>query len=164
ARLYGDPLTTWTTPRRRSTSTFFGDMMTSAPSDDPPLVMNSDRWMSAPMCPPAIVKPSRTATRTKLQPPMPTTVFPRGRGCPVPGTDEPDGRTSFELVMIVRGPLAPLAVRVQATRTLGKLGPKARVAVPELVRLIGRTRYGEFVALQEAMIDALGQIGAAARP
>jgi HEAT repeat protein len=86
-------------------------------------------------------------------------------GLAVPArADEADDLLTRELVLVVRDPLAPVPARVQAARTLGRLGPKAKSAVPELTRLIARSRYAELLPLQEAMIDALGQIGAAARP
>lgn len=78
--------------------------------------------------------------------------------------DEADDLLTRDLVLVVRDPLVPVPARVQAVRTLGRLGPKAKAAVPELTRLIARSRYDELLPLQEAMIDALGQIGAAARP
>src|SRR5262249_18258575 len=54
----------------RSSRTFFGDMITSAPKAAPPMTTNSERWSKAPMWPPAMMKPPRTEPNTIKTPTM----------------------------------------------------------------------------------------------
>jgi len=78
--------------------------------------------------------------------------------------DEADDRLAKELAGVVRDPRLRLAQRVEAARTLGKLGMRAAAAVPDLAAQITRLRGNELEPLQEAVVDALGRIGSPARP
>ena len=77
--------------------------------------------------------------------------------------DEADDRLARQLAEAMRDPRLALASRVAAARTLGNLGPRAAAAVPELSAQLLRLRGAELESLQEAVIEALGQIGAPAR-
>src|SRR5579883_219844 len=77
--------------------------------------------------------------------------------------DESDEALARRLSGVVRDFRQPLAARVEAARTIGKLGARAAVAVPDLVVVLDRLRGSEQAPLQEAIIEYLGQIGAAAR-
>ncbi|MBN9523141.1 HEAT repeat domain-containing protein, partial [bacterium] len=76
---------------------------------------------------------------------------------------EPDDLLARQLAAVVRDFRLPPPQRVEAARTLGRLGPRAAPAVPELAEQLLRLRGAELEALQEAVIDALGQIGSPAR-
>jgi HEAT repeat protein len=85
-------------------------------------------------------------------------------GASVPArADETDDALAKKMAGLVRDFRQPLAARVEATRTLAKLGPRAAAAVPELVSVLDRIRGTEQTPLQEAIIEALGQMGSAAR-
>ena len=78
--------------------------------------------------------------------------------------DEKDEVLVRELAAVVRERLTPTWQRVEATKTLGKLGPRAALAVPELNAQLLKLRGEDTVPLQEAIVKALGQIGSAAKP
>jgi HEAT repeat protein len=57
----------------------------------------------------------------------------------------------------------PLWSRIEAARTLGKLGSEARAAVPALASMLDDPSRRDPLMIDEAVINALGQMGAAAR-
>jgi hypothetical protein len=77
--------------------------------------------------------------------------------------DENDDALARKMGGLVKDFRQPLAARVEATRTLTKLGARGAVAVPDLVAVLDRLRGTEQETLQEAIVEALGQMGAAAR-
>lgn len=77
--------------------------------------------------------------------------------------DESDDALARRLIRVVRDPRLKLGARIEAARTIGKLGPKAAAAAPELAAELARLRGAELEPLQEAVIDALGQLGSPAR-
>jgi HEAT repeat protein len=77
--------------------------------------------------------------------------------------EEADEALAKQLSQIVRDPREQLSTRVEAARTLAKLGPNAAIAVNDLVTVLERLRGREQEPLQEAIIETLGQIGAAAK-
>lgn len=83
---------------------------------------------------------------------------------PVARADEADDRLARQLAAVVRDPRLRLAQRVEAARTLGKLGALAGAAVPDLTAQLDRLRGAEHERLQETIVDTLGRIGSAARP
>lgn len=78
--------------------------------------------------------------------------------------DEATDRLAKELVGVVRDPREGETQRVEAARTLGKLGPQAAVVVPDLIAQLKRLKGEELESLQAAVIEALGAIGSAAKP
>lgn len=78
--------------------------------------------------------------------------------------DEADDKLAGDLASVARDFRQPLAARVAAARALGKLGPRAAPAVPDLVGIVDRLRGDELEPLQEAVVETLGLIGSAARP
>jgi HEAT repeat protein len=78
--------------------------------------------------------------------------------------DEATDKLAKELVGVVRDPRQGVRERTEAARTLGKLGPRAAAVVPDLIAQLKRLRGDEMEPLQEAVIDALGEIGSAAKP
>lgn len=77
--------------------------------------------------------------------------------------DEKDDQIARQLAAVVRDPRLPLPARVEAARMLIRLGPRATAAVPDLIAQAGRLRGAELEPLQEAVVEALGQIGGPAR-
>lgn len=77
--------------------------------------------------------------------------------------DEADDKLARQLSGLVTDPRQPGRARAEAAKTLGKLGPRAAAAVPDLVAQLNRLRGSELEPLQEAVIDALGAIGSPAR-
>lgn len=77
--------------------------------------------------------------------------------------DETDDQLARQLGSVVRDPRPSIWARVEAARTLAKLGPRASAAVPDLVAVLGRFRGPELEPLQEAIVEALGQIGSPAK-
>lgn len=77
--------------------------------------------------------------------------------------DEAEDALAKNLGALVRDPRQPLTARVEAARTIGKLGPTAGAAVGDLVAVLERLRGSEHEPLQEAVVEALGQIGAPAK-
>lgn len=77
--------------------------------------------------------------------------------------DEIDDELALRLGKTVRNPQLTVRERVEAAQMLGKLGSRSTVAVPYLTGVIDRLRGPELEPLQEAVIDALGQIGSASR-
>lgn len=77
--------------------------------------------------------------------------------------DETDDQVARQLAAVVRDPRLPLRPRVEAANTIGKMGPRATAAVADLAAEVDRLRGRELEPLQEAVIDALGQIGSPAR-
>jgi HEAT repeat protein len=82
---------------------------------------------------------------------------------PVGRADENDDALARKMVGVVRDFRQPTATRVEAARTLTKLGARAAVAVPDLVAVLDRLRGSEQETLQEAVVEALGQMGSAAK-
>jgi HEAT repeat protein len=82
---------------------------------------------------------------------------------PTARADEADDLLARQLAAVVRDPRMRLPHRVEAARTLGKLGLRAGAAVPDLTAQLQRLRGAELEPLQEAVIDALGRIGSPAR-
>ncbi|MDY3551620.1 HEAT repeat domain-containing protein [Gemmata sp. JC717] len=82
---------------------------------------------------------------------------------PAVRADEVDDALAKKLGAVVRDPRHPLRSRVEAANMLGKLGPLASAATGDLVAVLERLRGREQEPLQEAVVDALGQIGAPAR-
>lgn len=78
--------------------------------------------------------------------------------------EERDDVLARDLANIVRDRLAPMWSRVEAANMLAKLGPRAAPAVPELTAQLEKLRGEDTAPLQEAVVRALGQIGASARP
>jgi HEAT repeat protein len=78
--------------------------------------------------------------------------------------DESDDELARQLGRMVRDFRLTTAARSEAAHTLAKLGPRAAAAVPDLVIVFDRLRGNEQELLQEAIVEALGQIGGAARP
>src|SRR5262249_14024722 len=77
--------------------------------------------------------------------------------------DETDDALAKRMSALVRDFRQPLPARVEAARTLEKLGARASAAVPDLVVVLDRLRGTEHAPLQEAIVEALGQIGTASR-
>jgi HEAT repeat protein len=75
------------------------------------------------------------------------------------GADEPDDVLVRQLSTTVRDPRQSLGTRVTAARMLGKLGPRASAAVPDLAVVLDRLRGIEQEPLQEVVVETLGQIG-----
>lgn len=82
---------------------------------------------------------------------------------PAARADEADDALAKKLGAVVRDPRQPMWNRVEAANMIGKLGPLASAATGDLVAVVERLRGREQEPLQEAVIDALGQIGAPAR-
>jgi len=78
--------------------------------------------------------------------------------------DEMDDQLAASLLFVARDPTATTFARINAVKAIGRMGPRGCSAVPGLTRLMPQTRYPHLLTLQEATIDALGQIGAPARP
>jgi HEAT repeat protein len=77
--------------------------------------------------------------------------------------DETDDLVVRQLTAVVRDPRLRMAQRVEAAKTIGKMGPRATAAVAELTAQLDRLRGAELEPLQEAVIGALGEIGSPAR-
>lgn len=82
---------------------------------------------------------------------------------PAAGADEIDDALAKKLGGVVRDPRQELRARVEAANTLAKLGPLASAATGDLVAVLERLRGNEQEPLQEAVVEALGSIGAPAR-
>lgn len=78
--------------------------------------------------------------------------------------DEATDRLARELVGVVRDPRQDVPQRVEAARTLAKLGPRAAAVVPDLIAQLKRLKGDELEPLQEAVVETLGAIGAASKP
>jgi len=74
--------------------------------------------------------------------------------------DDSDDQLARQLSGMVRDPRQAVGARVEAARMIGKIGPRASAAVPDLVTVLDRLRGTELEPVQEAVIDALGLIGA----
>jgi HEAT repeat protein len=81
----------------------------------------------------------------------------------VASADEATEKLARELVGMVRDPKLGVRERVEAARTLGKLGPQAAVVVPDLISQLRRLRGVELEQLQEAVIETLASIGSPSR-
>lgn len=77
--------------------------------------------------------------------------------------DEQDDLLARQLAAVVRDPRLRQAQRIEAARTLGRIGYQAGAAVPDLMQQLAILRGPEHELLQEAVIDALGRIGSPAR-
>jgi HEAT repeat protein len=82
----------------------------------------------------------------------------------VAAADEATDRLAKELVGVVRDPRQGVTQRVEAARTLAKLGPQAAVVVPDLIAQLKRLKSDELEPLQEAVVETLGAIGSASKP
>jgi HEAT repeat protein len=82
---------------------------------------------------------------------------------PAVRADETDEALARKMGGLVRDFRQPTATRVEAVRTLAKLGARGAVAVPDLVAVLDRLRGSEQEMLQEAIVEALGQMGPAAK-
>ncbi|MBX9622191.1 MAG: HEAT repeat domain-containing protein [Gemmataceae bacterium] len=82
---------------------------------------------------------------------------------PAARADEQDDLLARQLSAIVRDPRLRQAQRIEAARTLGRIGYQAGAAVPDLMAQLTILRGPEHELLQEAVIDALGRIGSPAR-
>lgn len=82
---------------------------------------------------------------------------------PAARADEADDTLARKMATVARDFRQPTATRVEAVRTLSKLGARAAVAVPDLVAILDRLRGTEQEPLQEAVVEALGQMGSAAK-
>lgn len=82
---------------------------------------------------------------------------------PVARADEADDLLAKQLVGTASDPRLPIRSRVVATKAIAKLGPRASAVVPDLVRILDRLRGVEQEPLQEALVEAIGQIGSASR-
>lgn len=83
---------------------------------------------------------------------------------PTAPADEDDDKLARKLVAVVRDPRLKAGQRAEAARTLSKLGPKALAAMDELEHQLTLLRKAEQEELQEAVVEAIGSIGAAAKP
>ncbi|VTR96377.1 heat repeat-containing protein : Marine sediment metagenome DNA, contig: S12H4_S07444 (Fragment) OS=marine sediment metagenome GN=S12H4_36601 PE=4 SV=1: HEAT_2 [Gemmata massiliana] len=77
--------------------------------------------------------------------------------------DEADDAFAKKLGAIVRDPRQSLWARVEAANMIGKIGPNAGAAAGDLIAVIERLRPTEQEPLQEAIVEALGQLGAPAK-
>jgi HEAT repeat protein len=77
--------------------------------------------------------------------------------------DEGDDELARKLAAVVRDPKQQVSARVEAARMIGLMGPRAPAAVPDLIRVLERLQGAELEPVQEAIISALGQIGAPAK-
>ena len=73
--------------------------------------------------------------------------------------EEPDEQLAKQLADVVRDVNASIWVRIEAAKTLGKLGNRGGPAVPSLTITLGKFRSNEFPTLQEEIVRALGRIG-----
>ncbi|QEL13303.1 HEAT repeat domain-containing protein [Limnoglobus roseus] len=87
-----------------------------------------------------------------------------GLGSPLARADDDDDRLALRLVAVVRDPRLKTTQRAEAAHTLAKIGPKAHAALDELQHQLTLLRKAEQEDLQEAVAEALGAIGAAAKP
>lgn len=77
--------------------------------------------------------------------------------------DEPDDQLARQLASLVRDPRRTNEVRVDAARSLAQLGPKGAVVLDELTKQLALVRGAEQESLQEAVIEAIGAMGPAAK-
>jgi HEAT repeat protein len=88
-------------------------------------------------------------------------------GAPAPGeaAAERTARIVNQLIATLRDEPRgqPLWSRVQAARTLGKLGSEARAAVPALASMLDDPTRRDPALIDEAVINALAQMGSAGR-
>ncbi len=77
--------------------------------------------------------------------------------------DERDDKLALELAGVVHDRLAKPHARADAAKSLGKMGTRAGVAVPELVAQLSRLRPVEDEIVLTAVVNALGEIGYPAR-
>ena len=78
--------------------------------------------------------------------------------------DEIDDDLAKQFAGVVRDTRLSRPARVAAAKSLAALGPKGAAAVPDLVAQLQRLEGVELEPLQVAVIEALGEIGPAARP
>ncbi len=81
-----------------------------------------------------------------------------------PTPKELPDRVVLQLADLAADSRAQFPARLEAVKTLGKLGPDAAAAAAKLAGLLSRIPPGEMPALQEAIVVTLGRIGAASRP
>jgi len=87
-------------------------------------------------------------------------------GAPAEGPLERTAKIVRQLVDTLRDEPRgqPLWSRVQAARTLGKLGPEARAAVPALASMLDDPSRRDPELIDEAIVHALSRMGNYARP
>ena len=73
--------------------------------------------------------------------------------------DDRDENLVRELTAVIKDRLAPTWHRVEAARTLGKMGAKAGAAVPDLTVQLVKLQGELTMPLQETLVVTLGQIG-----
>jgi HEAT repeat protein len=81
-----------------------------------------------------------------------------------PKAQEPPDRVVIQLADLAADSRQLPAARMEAIKTLGKLGPEAAPAAAKLAGLLSRLPAGEMPSMQEAIVVTLGRIGAASRP
>jgi HEAT repeat protein len=77
--------------------------------------------------------------------------------------DEGDDQLARQLAGVVRDPRLSVWQRVEAAKMLGKMGQRGGAAAADLTAVLGRFRGPEQEPLQEAVVDALGQMGSPAK-
>ncbi|WP_157369511.1 HEAT repeat domain-containing protein [Zavarzinella formosa] len=73
--------------------------------------------------------------------------------------DDRDDNLVRELTAVLKDRLAPTWQRVEAVRTLAKMGASAGLAVPDFTLQLQKLKGEDTYPLQEALVVALGQIG-----
>lgn len=81
---------------------------------------------------------------------------------PSPG-DETDEKVSRQLVEVIQDVRATPFARIEAAKTLAKMGARASAAAEGLTAMLKKLRGDEFSDLHEAVLVALGEIGPPAR-
>jgi HEAT repeat protein len=77
--------------------------------------------------------------------------------------DETDDKIARQLVGVIQETRASLFARIEAAKTLAKMGPRASAAAEGLTALLKKFRGEELADLHEAVLRALGEIGPPAR-
>jgi HEAT repeat protein len=77
--------------------------------------------------------------------------------------DEADDTLAKQLGKLLRDPRQSIRSRIEAAQMVSKLGARGGAAVPDLMSVLDRLRGTELEPLQEAIIEALGQIGSPSR-
>lgn len=91
-------------------------------------------------------------------------LFVAGFALPPARADEADDLLARQLAAVVRDTRLTERQRAEAAKHLARMGPKAGAAAPQLIQQLERSRGTEFPFLQEAVVEALGLMGPAARP
>jgi HEAT repeat protein len=77
--------------------------------------------------------------------------------------DEQDDRVAKQLVSVVQDPRASLFARIEAAKTIAKMGPRAAEAVDGLTSFLPTMKGEDLSDLHETVLRALGEIGPPAR-